>query len=206
MPMICWRTSWKSAPLGYPLLNTPGTFSQQKNLGRTDFPARPRCTSAFRISFVTRICSRNSPDRTPASRRGYRTPRTSPGTGCPADDIHRRQLRPVQSGDVPNVEHLREMMLRTWMGNGSNLAGPQRGDALTHGGQREAANAVKQASHRRHMLRIVPFRAGTQSHSLRCSASPTQPLRWLARGPRHCSGHFYRLDNGAGVLTAAWAV
>ena len=65
---------------------------------------------------------------------------------APADDIHRRQLRPVQSGDVPNVEHLREMMLRYLDGEGLNLAGPQRSDALTHGGQREAANAVKQTS------------------------------------------------------------
>ena len=126
---------------------------------------------------------------------------------APADDIHRRQLRPVQSGDVPNVEHLREMMLRYLDGEGLNLAGPQRSDALTHGGQREAANAVKQASHRRHMLRIVPFRAGTQSHSLRCSASPhATRFAGLARGPRHCSGHFTAWTMVRVVLTAAWAV
>ena len=68
MPMICWRTVWKSAPLKEegPLLNTPGTFSQQNHLGQTDFPARPRRISALRISFVTRICSMKSPDRAPA--------------------------------------------------------------------------------------------------------------------------------------------
>ncbi len=38
------------------------------------------------------------------------------------------------------------MMLRYLDGEWLNLAGPQRSDALTHGGQREAANAVKQTS------------------------------------------------------------
>ena len=38
------------------------------------------------------------------------------------------------------------MMLRYLDGEWLNLAGPQRGDALTHGGQREAANPVKQTS------------------------------------------------------------
>ena len=67
IPAICSRTNQKSSPLGKPLLNTPGTFSQQNHLGRTDLPVRPRRISASRISFVTRIRSRNSPDRTPAS-------------------------------------------------------------------------------------------------------------------------------------------
>ena len=38
------------------------------------------------------------------------------------------------------------MMLRYLDGEWLNLAGPQRGDALPYGGQRKAADAVKQAS------------------------------------------------------------
>ena len=38
------------------------------------------------------------------------------------------------------------MMLRYLDGEWLNLAGPQRGDALPHSGQWEAANAVKQTS------------------------------------------------------------
>ena len=38
------------------------------------------------------------------------------------------------------------MMPRYLDGEWLNLAGPQRSDALTHGGQREAANPVKQTS------------------------------------------------------------
>ena len=38
------------------------------------------------------------------------------------------------------------MMLRYLDGEGLNLAGPQRGDALPYGGQRKAADPIKQTS------------------------------------------------------------
>lgn len=65
--MISSRTIRKSSPFGSPLENAPGTFSQQRNLGRTKMPDRPRSISAFLISFVIRVCSINRPERAPAN-------------------------------------------------------------------------------------------------------------------------------------------
>lgn len=56
----------KSSPLGTPLENAPGTFSQHIYLGRTWSADPPRCSSAVLISFITRICSINRPERSPA--------------------------------------------------------------------------------------------------------------------------------------------
>lgn len=64
--IISSRTILKSSPCGSPEEKAPGTFSQHKILGRTDTPDRPRNISAFLISFVIRICSMKSPERTPA--------------------------------------------------------------------------------------------------------------------------------------------
>lgn len=64
---ISSRTIRKSSPLGCPLENAPGTFSQHKNLGRTEMPARPRSKSAHLISFVILVCSKNKPERAPAN-------------------------------------------------------------------------------------------------------------------------------------------
>ena len=50
------------------------------------------------------------------------------------------------------MERLREMMFRDLNGEGLNLAGPQWGDPLPYGGQRKAADAVKQASERNHFV------------------------------------------------------
>lgn len=64
-----WRISSntirKSSPLGDPLLNAPGTFSQQNQRGRISIPVRPRSRSAVLISFTIRICSIKSPERAP---------------------------------------------------------------------------------------------------------------------------------------------
>lgn len=65
--MISSNTIRKSSYLGVPLEKAPGTFSQHRNLGRTKIPDRPRNISAFRISFVMRICSMNKPERAPAN-------------------------------------------------------------------------------------------------------------------------------------------
>ena len=65
--IISSRTILKSSLGGSPEENVPGTFSQHNILGRTDTPDRPRSISAFRISFVIRICSMKSPERAPAS-------------------------------------------------------------------------------------------------------------------------------------------
>lgn len=73
-PAISSRTIRKSSYFGVPLLNAPGTFSQTNHLGRTDSPDRPRKISAFRISFVRRICSMNRPERAPS--RPRRVPAT----------------------------------------------------------------------------------------------------------------------------------
>ena len=64
---ISSRTILKSSPFGSPLENAPGTFSQQRNLGRIRMPDRPRSISAFLISFVIRVCSIKSPERVPAN-------------------------------------------------------------------------------------------------------------------------------------------
>ena len=45
------------------------------------------------------------------------------------------------------MEHIGKMVLRDLDGKSFDFAGPQRDDAVPHGGQREAANAVKQAAH-----------------------------------------------------------
>ena len=62
---ISSRTVLKSSPLL--LLKAPGTFSQTIYLGRIRKPVRPFCLSRSLISFTMRICSMNSPDRSPDS-------------------------------------------------------------------------------------------------------------------------------------------
>ena len=42
-----------------------------------------------------------------------------------ADHVHRRQLRPVQFGDVPHMDHVGEMVFRYFDGKGFDLAGPE---------------------------------------------------------------------------------
>ena len=64
--MISSMTAAKSEPLGFPLLNAPGTFSHTMYLGRTAQAVRPRFLSRSLISFTIRICSINRPDRSPA--------------------------------------------------------------------------------------------------------------------------------------------
>ena len=64
--IISSRTILKSSPCGSPEEKAPGTFSHNNILGRIDTPDRPRNISAFRISFVIRICSMTSPERAPA--------------------------------------------------------------------------------------------------------------------------------------------
>lgn len=68
------RTIRKSSPFGFPLENAPGTFSQMKSRGRINSSAIPVRLSAFRISFVIRICSMKRPERAPA--RPARVPAT----------------------------------------------------------------------------------------------------------------------------------
>ena len=63
--MISSSTIRKSSPLGDPLLNAPGTFSQHIQRGRMSAPVRPRSLSAVRISFMIRICSIKRPERAP---------------------------------------------------------------------------------------------------------------------------------------------
>ena len=84
--IISSRTILKSSLGGSPEEKTPGTFSHDKILGRTDTPDRPRSISAFRISFVIRICSMKSPERAPVK------PALAPATerswhGLPPDII-----------------------------------------------------------------------------------------------------------------------
>ena len=66
MRTISSRTIRKSSPFGVPELKAPGTFSHAINLGRTSKAVRPLCMSAFRISFTSRTCSMNRPERAPA--------------------------------------------------------------------------------------------------------------------------------------------
>ena len=120
MPMICWRTTWKSAPLGDPLLNTPGTFSQQNHLGRTDSPARPRCMSAFRISLVTRTCSRNSPDRAPANPARVQDATDKSWHGLPPQMMSTGGSSAPSSLVIsPTWSISGKWCLVTWIGNGS---------------------------------------------------------------------------------------
>ena len=62
---ISSRTMRKSSPFGVPLEKAPGTFSHNKNRGRTWRSAGCRCFSAFLISFTILICSINKPERAP---------------------------------------------------------------------------------------------------------------------------------------------
>ena len=64
-----------------------------------------------------------------------------------ADDIHRRQFRPVQFRNVPNMEHLGEMVLCDFDGKGFDLTGPQGFDPVPDRRQGEAADPVEQAPH-----------------------------------------------------------
>ena len=58
----------------HPFILAPDLFSQERvapfshtiNLGRTSRAVRPRNLSAFRISFTSRTCSMNRPERAPA--------------------------------------------------------------------------------------------------------------------------------------------
>lgn len=45
------------------------------------------------------------------------------------------------------MQHPRQALLRDTDGEGFDLAGPQRHDAIVDGRQREAANAVEETSH-----------------------------------------------------------
>ena len=122
MPATFSRTTRKSSPLKAedPLLNIPGTFSQQNHLGRTDFPARPRCTSAFRISFVTRICSINSPDRAPANPARVHDPMLKSWHGLPPQMMSTGgSFAPSSLVMSPTWSMSGKWCFVTWMGKGS---------------------------------------------------------------------------------------
>jgi len=67
-------TMRKSSPLGCPELKAPGTFSHAAYRGRILWSVRPCRSSSHLISFMIRICSINSPERSPAK------PRRAPAT------------------------------------------------------------------------------------------------------------------------------
>ena len=66
--------------------------------------------------------------------------------GASADDIHGRQFRPVQLGDVPHMEHVGEVMLCHLNGKGFDFACPDRLDARPDRSEGEAANPIEKAS------------------------------------------------------------
>ncbi len=118
-----WRISSntirKSSPLGDPLLNAPGTFSQQNQRGRISIPVRPRSRSAVLISFTIRICSIKRPEREPDN------PALVPATlrswqGLPP------QMRSTGNNSFPDnfvispsCDILGNLCLVTFIGNGS---------------------------------------------------------------------------------------
>ena len=125
-----------------------------------------------------------------------------------ADDVHGRQLGPIQFCDVPHMEHVGEMVFCDLNGKGFDLAGPEGCNSRPDCRQREAADPIEEAAQRRHMLRIVHSRASARIHSLRCSSSP-HAIRFagFAWGP-HTAAHFFATACATVfvVLTAAWAV
>ncbi len=75
--------------------------------------------------------------------------------GAPTDDVHRRQICPVQLGDIPHVDHVGEMMFCHPDRERFDLAGPYRRDAIAHRSQRKAANPIKQRGHRQLYISMV---------------------------------------------------
>lgn len=67
-----------------------------------------------------------------------------------ADDVHGRQLRSVQLGDVPHMAHAGEMVFGHFDGEGFDLAGPQWLYAVADRREGEAADTIEQASHSKH--------------------------------------------------------
>ena len=70
--------------------------------------------------------------------------------GAAADDIHRRELCPVQLCDVPYMDHVGEMVFRHLNGKGFDLAGPEGFDPRPDRREGKAADAIKEASHGQH--------------------------------------------------------
>lgn len=106
------------------------------------------------------------------------------------------------------MDHVWESELGHLDWKGFDLAGPHRNNAVMHRSQRETADPIKQATQRRHKLRIVRFRVSTKTHSLRCSSFPhATRFAGLVWGPRYRRSH---LDTACTtvlvVFTAAWAV
>ena len=66
---------------------------------------------------------------------------------APADDVHREQLRALESRDVPPTHHAGEALLCDLHGKRLYLAGPEGLDAKPLRGQGEAPDAIKEAPH-----------------------------------------------------------
>jgi len=62
------------------------------------------------------------------------------------DDVHRRQLRPIQPGYIPDMEQVGESVFRHLDGKRFDLAGPYRRDAMAYGCQRKAADPIEQTA------------------------------------------------------------
>ena len=75
--------------------------------------------------------------------------------GAKGDDVHGRQRVAVQSGDVANVFHVREVLFRHRDALRHDLAGPKRTNPIKRGGIGETPYAVKQGTERE--LALVQF-------------------------------------------------
>ena len=67
---------------------------------------------------------------------------------APADDIHWRQFRTIEFCDVSDMDHVREVMLCDLDGEGFDLTGPQRLDAVSNGCEGESSDAIEETPHR----------------------------------------------------------
>ena len=106
------------------------------------------------------------------------------------DNVHRRQFGAVYLRDVPDMEHGREPLLCHFDGEGLNLAGPHRLDAVVDRREREPSNPIEQAAQRGHyaipMLcpgaSLCSISAGRVSCCISCSSicRMGMPSRWAS--------------------------
>ena len=101
-----------------------------------------------------------------------------------ADNIHRRQFAPIQFCNVPNMDHVGELVFSDFDRKGFNLAGPERSDTISDRCQREASNPIEEASHCDHSFLSELF-----VHSLHDGLGGVYGrLRGIDSGHDICSG------------------
>ena len=79
-----------------------------------------------------------------------------------ADDVHGRQQRAIEFCDVPDVDHAGKVVFGYFDGKGFDFTRPQRHDAMSHRGQREAPDPIEEAAHCEHFLFLLRYFAAAR--------------------------------------------